>query len=147
MRDGACVCSCVCLCPSACVCVRDCVRVCLIDCDLVPTTAGRAHSASVSCTVPLAQGRPSPEGGGRLRGRPFRAPAAALLCALAPEVACLVRNGMELGDAVDRLFGRSNSKTAEGAVGLLTRGRIDRTAYYEQPVLLALVPFLSGTLF
>ena len=63
VRDGACVCSCVCLCPSACVCVRDCVRVCLIDCDLVPTTAGRAHSASVSCTVPLAQGRPSPEGG------------------------------------------------------------------------------------
>ena len=86
-------------------------------------------------------------GGGACGVVPSAPPAAALLCALAPEVACLVRSGMELGDAVDRLFGRSNSKTAEGAVGLLTRGRIDRTAYYEQPVLLALAPFLSGTLF
>ena len=62
-------------------------------------------------------------------------------------MARLIRSGIELGAATDRVFGRSNSKTAEGAVGLLTRGRIDRTAYYEQPVLLALVPFLGGTLF
>ena len=62
-------------------------------------------------------------------------------------MARLIRSGIELGAATDRVFDRSSSKTAEGTVGLLTRGRIDRAAYYEQPVLLALVPFLSGTLF
>ena len=54
---------------------------------------------------------------------------------------------MELGDADDQVFGRNGSKTEEGVVGLLTRGQIDRAAYYEQPLLLALVPFINGALF
>jgi inosine/xanthosine triphosphatase len=56
-------------------------------------------------------------------------------------VARLVRSGVELGVADDRVFGRSNSKQQDGAVGLLTRGIVTRTDYYEHALLLALVPF------
>jgi inosine/xanthosine triphosphatase len=57
------------------------------------------------------------------------------------EVAALVRQGVELGVADDRVFGRSNSKHQNGAVGLLTRDVIDRRAYYIHAVSLALIPF------
>lgn len=66
---------------------------------------------------------------------------------LPPEVAALVRDGVELGHADDRVFGRSNSKHTNGAVGLLTRDLIDRTAYYEHAVVLALVPFVNPILY
>ena len=56
-------------------------------------------------------------------------------------VAELVRSGVELGVADDRVFSRTNSKQGEGAVGLLTRGVITRAEYYEHALLLALVPF------
>jgi non-canonical (house-cleaning) NTP pyrophosphatase len=59
-------------------------------------------------------------------------------------VATLVLAGVELGVADDTVFGRSNSKQSDGAVGLLTRGRIDRTAYYTHALTLALVPFISA---
>ena len=60
---------------------------------------------------------------------------------LPESVASLVRSGVELGVADDRVFGRSNSKQGEGAVGLLTRGAVTRAEYYEQALLLALIPF------
>jgi len=59
---------------------------------------------------------------------------------LPPAMAALVRAGVELGEASDRVFGRENSKHADGAVGLLTGGAVDRRALYEQPVVLALIP-------
>jgi len=59
---------------------------------------------------------------------------------LPPAMAALVRSGVELGEASDRVFGRENSKHADGAVGLLTGGAVDRFALYEQPVVLALIP-------
>ena len=62
------------------------------------------------------------------------------------EVAKLVRGGMELGHADDMVFGRSNSKQANGNVGLLTGDLIGRKAYYEQAVVLALIPFRNETL-
>ncbi|MEW5826213.1 MAG: inosine/xanthosine triphosphatase [Candidatus Bipolaricaulota bacterium] len=62
-------------------------------------------------------------------------------------VAELVRSGLELGLADDKLFGRTDSKRDAGAVGLLTAGAIDRTTLYEQAVLLALIPFLNPELF
>jgi len=62
------------------------------------------------------------------------------------EVARLVREGVELGEADDRVFRRSNSKQGNGAVGLLTRDVIDRTGYYEHAVILALVPFRNPDL-
>jgi inosine/xanthosine triphosphatase len=57
------------------------------------------------------------------------------------EVARLVRGGMELGHADDVVFGRSNSKQANGSVGLLTGDVIKREDYYVQAIILALIPF------
>ena len=47
---------------------------------------------------------------------------------------------MELGDADDVVFGRSNSKQESGVVGLLTEGRMTRKQYYQHACLLALIP-------
>ncbi len=66
---------------------------------------------------------------------------------LPPAVAELVRQGHELGDADDVVFGRTNSKQREGAVGLLTGGVVDRRRLYEQSVVLALVAFRNGELY
>lgn len=65
---------------------------------------------------------------------------------LPTEVAALVRQGVELGHADDRIFGRVNSKHTNGAIGLLTGDVIDRAAYYEHAVILALVPFRNSGL-
>lgn len=54
----------------------------------------------------------------------------------------LVDDGMELGDANDRVFATVNSKQAGGAFGLLTEGRYTREGIYTQTVALALVPLL-----
>jgi inosine/xanthosine triphosphatase len=62
------------------------------------------------------------------------------------EVARLVRGGMELGDADDVVFGKSNSKQASGNVGLLTGDVITREIYYVQAVIFALIPFRNGKL-
>jgi inosine/xanthosine triphosphatase len=65
---------------------------------------------------------------------------------LPQETARLIRQGMELGHADDVVFGRSNSKQQNGSVGLLTGDAVDRTAYYVQAVILALIPFKNPTL-
>ena len=57
------------------------------------------------------------------------------------EVMQLVRQGIELGEADDIVFGRSNSKQQNGSVGLLTDDVITRGTYYEHAVILALIPF------
>ena len=62
------------------------------------------------------------------------------------EVAELVRGGLELGHADDRVFGRDNSKQANGAIGLLTDDLVDREAYYTHAVIMALVPFKNHAL-
>ena len=62
-------------------------------------------------------------------------------------VAELVRQGLELGDADDAVFGRANSKQDNGAVGLLTGNVIDRAALYEEAVVLALIPFRNPELY
>ena len=62
-------------------------------------------------------------------------------------VAQLVRQGLELGDADDQVFGQKNSKQRGGAVGLLTRNIIDRQSYYEHALILALIPFLHTDLY
>jgi inosine/xanthosine triphosphatase len=80
----------------------------------------------------------SPTLTGRARTATFQLP---------PAVATLVHAGVELGHADDQVFGRSNSKQSNGAVGLLTRDLIDRTAYYSHAVVLALVPFLNPELY
>jgi inosine/xanthosine triphosphatase len=80
----------------------------------------------------------SPEATGKARTGAF---------ALPPRVAGLVRQGMELGEADDIVFGRTNSKQEDGAIGLLTGNVIDRAALYEQAVILALVPFKNPDLY
>lgn len=60
---------------------------------------------------------------------------------LPPPVAKLVRQGIELGLADDQVFGKSNSKQQNGAVGLLTNNVIVRETLYTPAVVLALVPF------
>jgi non-canonical (house-cleaning) NTP pyrophosphatase len=57
------------------------------------------------------------------------------------ETAKLVKGGMELGHADEVVFGGQNSKQKNGSVGLLTGDVIDRRAYYEEAVVLALIPF------
>jgi inosine/xanthosine triphosphatase len=58
-----------------------------------------------------------------------------------------VRRGMELGAADDIIFGEFNSKQKNGAVGLLTRNAIDRTSFYTEAVILALIPFKNPHLY
>lgn len=62
-------------------------------------------------------------------------------------VASLVRQGKELGEADDIVFGRSNSKQANGAIGILTGDVVDRMQLYEQAVILALIPFKNPQLY
>jgi len=66
---------------------------------------------------------------------------------LPPRVATLIRQGKELGEADDIVFGRTNSKQENGAVGLLTGDVIDRAQLYEQAVILALIPFKNPALY
>ncbi len=66
---------------------------------------------------------------------------------LPPVVAELVQGGMELGPANDKVFATHNSKQQGGAVGLLTNGVVPRKDYYEQTVVLALIPFLNTEMY
>lgn len=66
---------------------------------------------------------------------------------LPPKVAELVKQGMELGEANDAVFEKTNSKQKNGAVGILTDDIIDRTRYYTETVVLALIPFKNMELY
>lgn len=66
---------------------------------------------------------------------------------LPPQVAHLVRQGKELGEADDIVFGRINSKQENGAVGLLTDNIMHREKYYTDTVVLALIPFRNRHLY
>lgn len=59
---------------------------------------------------------------------------------LPTELADLVRTGVELGEATDRVFSATDTKRGTGTVGPLTGGVIDRVAYYAHAMVLALVP-------
>jgi inosine/xanthosine triphosphatase len=62
-------------------------------------------------------------------------------------ITMLVKEGVELGDADDQVFQRVKSKHKGGTVGILTDGLIDRSAYYEHAILLALTPWIRPNLF
>jgi inosine/xanthosine triphosphatase len=66
---------------------------------------------------------------------------------LPPAVTELIRQGKELGEADDIVFGRTNSKQDNGAVGLLTDNVIDRAQLYEHAMILALIPFKNKALY
>ena len=81
----------------------------------------------------------------RGQGRVGRARSSAFV--LPEAVAGRVRAGMELGHADDEVFGRTDSKRRDGAIGLLTGGALDRTGLYRPAVIAALVPFLNPALY
>jgi inosine/xanthosine triphosphatase len=62
-------------------------------------------------------------------------------------VAEMIRGGMELGHAMDRLVGAHDTKRGKGAVGILTAGLVDRQRAYETLVSYAAAPFVSEDLF
>lgn len=66
---------------------------------------------------------------------------------LPEKVAKLIRQGKELGEADDMVFGRENSKQKSGAVGILTADIVTRTTLYEMAVILALIPFKNPELY
>lgn len=66
---------------------------------------------------------------------------------LPPQVAELVHQGMELGDADDIVFAKSNSKQQNGAIGLLTNDVISRKSLYLPAVQMAFIPFLNPELY
>jgi len=68
-----------------------------------------------------------------------------LAMALPDRVAALVRTGVELGHAMDRITGGHDTKRGTGAVGILTAGLVDRQRAYEALVTYALARFLSPT--
>ncbi len=59
----------------------------------------------------------------------------------------LINNGKELGEADDIVFGHTNSKQKNGAVGILTGDIIDRTKYYTDAIILALIPFKNPEIY
>ena len=66
---------------------------------------------------------------------------------LPPKVTELIKQGKELGEADDIVFGRTNSKQENGAVGILTDNVINRTKYYTAAIILALIPFKNKLLY
>lgn len=66
---------------------------------------------------------------------------------LPERVAKLIRQGKELGEAIDEVFKKNNSKQLNGAVGILTGDIITRTTFYEMAVILALIPFKNSDLY
>jgi inosine/xanthosine triphosphatase len=62
---------------------------------------------------------------------------------LPPAAVASVRQGAELGDAMDELTGLEDTKRRMGAVGVLTNGLSDRQAAYQHLVTMALAPFLN----
>ncbi|MFQ6013967.1 MAG: inosine/xanthosine triphosphatase [Anaerolineae bacterium] len=62
---------------------------------------------------------------------------------LPPRVAALVRQGMELGSAMDEITGLEDTKRRMGAVGLLTGGLSNRQEAYEHVVKIALARFVK----
>ena len=63
------------------------------------------------------------------------------------DVASLIDAGKELGEAIDTVFARTNSKQGAGAVGQLTGDVIDRTSYYAHAVILALIAFKNPRMY
>lgn len=56
------------------------------------------------------------------------------------DVAGLVRSGSTVGDAFDTLFGSEGIGKKAGAVGMLSRGLLDRLSLTEQSVTAAMIP-------
>jgi len=56
------------------------------------------------------------------------------------DVAALVSEGMTVGEAMHKLYGHADIGKKQGAVGLLSKGLLDRKALTEQSVVSAMIP-------
>jgi inosine/xanthosine triphosphatase len=65
---------------------------------------------------------------------------------LPEESAALLREGMELGKADEKVFGKIDSRSNSGSVGMLTDDLVDRSGFYTEAVVLALIPFKNKNL-
>lgn len=54
-------------------------------------------------------------------------------------VATMENDNLELGPAIDKIYGLENSKQGDGAVGVLTQNLITRTKLTEEAIILALI--------
>ncbi len=61
---------------------------------------------------------------------------------LPPKLIHALRQGQELGPAMDHLSGRENTKHTVGSVGILTRGFVTRASQFAVALAYALVPLL-----
>jgi inosine/xanthosine triphosphatase len=68
--------------------------------------------------------------------------ASGLRMLLPPSLAAGLRAGDELGTLVDALFEVTDSKTASGAIGLLTAGAVSRTDAFADLVAMSLAPWI-----
>ncbi len=66
---------------------------------------------------------------------------------LPPDMAELVRQGKELAHVTDEIFKETNSKQKQGTISFLTGGAIDRTKYYLNAIIIALMPFKHPELY
>src|SRR5207244_6746883 len=67
---------------------------------------------------------------------------------LLPRVAAeRLRGGEELGDIIDDVFKRRDSKRQAGAIGILTGGALSRTDAFAYPVAMACAPFRHPNLY
>ncbi|MBR7123553.1 MAG: inosine/xanthosine triphosphatase [Candidatus Methanomethylophilaceae archaeon] len=60
-----------------------------------------------------------------------------------PAISKLVREGMTVGQAVDRIYEGESIGHSEGAIGYLSGGRLDRKDLTKQSVLAAMIPRLE----
>lgn len=62
---------------------------------------------------------------------------------LPPKIADKIRAGGELGPIMNEMTGEDNVKQKMGAIGIFTKGQLDRKQAYVQLVLSALIKFVS----
>jgi len=66
---------------------------------------------------------------------------------LPDQIAAALADGTELGSVIDELTGLHDTRLGGGAIGHLSRGRLDRRGLAAQGVFMALIPFLNDALF
>jgi inosine/xanthosine triphosphatase len=64
-----------------------------------------------------------------------------------PKILEQLKRGRELGDVMDDLTGRKDTKKQNGAVGIFTKGTVRRKDLYKHGIFMALIPFLASGVF
>ena len=60
------------------------------------------------------------------------------------DVSELVRGGLTVGDSMKKIYGETDIGKQQGAIGLLSKGLLDRERLTEQSVLAAMLPRIYG---